>query len=166
MRRNIAAGAMAGPIGAVDPGLLLQLVTISASDGARMSLIVMAARVVRSTHAPIGWLVILGYGVVAGALFGRLVRDRSLPLGIAVVEGAFYGVGWWIVSGLVLVPTVLGLVPLSPITVDLMRPVALPTMIASGLYGAVLGAAFTIVAKRLHRSQRRHPVTQTTARAA
>src|SRR5262245_26756395 len=116
-RRNIAAGAMAGLIGAVVAGLLCQLVTIDTADGARMSLIVMTARIVRSNHAPTGWLVVLVYGLVVGALFGRLVRDRTLTSGIAMVAGAFYGVGWWIGSGLILAPAVLGLVPLSPVAV-------------------------------------------------
>jgi len=92
---------MAGLIGAVVAGLLCQLVTIDTADGARMSLIVMTARIVRANHAPAGWLIVLVYGVVVGALFGRLVRDRTLTAGIAMVAGAFYGVGWWIGSGLI-----------------------------------------------------------------
>lgn len=166
MRGAISAGAVAGLIGAVVPGLLFQFATTSASDGRRTSVIVMAAQSVRSSSPLAGWLVVLVYGVVAGALFGRLVRDRTLTAGLATIAGAFYGAGWWIVSGLVLAPALLGIVPLSPAAVDLMRPVALRAMIASVLYGAVLGAAVTVIVERLRRSQGPYPVEQRTTRAA
>jgi hypothetical protein len=164
--RNLIAGALAGLIAAAVPGLLLQLTTTTTPDGTRTSTIEMAAHIVRSNHPSVGWLVVLAYGAVVGTLFGRLVRGHNLTTGLAVVAGCFYGVGWWILSGLVVVPAVLGLVPLSSAAVDLMHPVALRTMIVSVLYGAALGAVVTMIATRSHRIPAERPTQEHMTRAA
>jgi hypothetical protein len=53
-----------------------------------------------------------------------------------------YGVGWWVLGGLVLMPVLLGMPPLAPVMTAPMRPVALGSLAGHVVFGVILGAGF------------------------
>jgi len=62
--------------------------------------------------------------------------------------GGVYGLGWWIVAGIVLVPAALARWPLSIAAVDQVRGVALPLLIGHLVYGVILGLVWCRITSR------------------
>jgi hypothetical protein len=147
-KRSIGKGATAGLLGGVVSGALLQLARMTAPDGARVPAMRLVAGAVHSASAPAAWLAYLVYAVLTGAAFGRLLARQEVGEGSGIVWGALYGGFWWIVSGLVVIPILYGVAPLTPVAVDVVRPGALPWFAAMLVDGAVLGGVYAIIARR------------------
>lgn len=150
MSKTIAAGAAAGAIGGVVFAGLMRLFPVGVEH---RSMIVFAADLVRAWSPLIGWLVYPVYGVVIGAAFGWLLGGSTLDEARAAMWGGLYGVGWWIVAELVLIPARLAVWPLSIAAVDRVRDVALPLLIGHVVFGVVLGIAWSsfMQVRRPHR---------------
>jgi hypothetical protein len=160
MERKIAAG-VAGGLGA---GLVFAIV-MRVVPGANGSMITFAARAVHLGRPLAGWLAYLVYGGLIGGFFAWLLRDQRLDDMSAMVWGALYGLGWWIVAGLILVPVGEGSWPFSTMAIDQAREVALPLLIGHVVYGGVLGLAWSAITRRT--LIRRHPdATHVTGRRA
>src|SRR5262245_49043044 len=165
MRKNVGAGAVAGLIGALALGLVMQFTATVVTDGARVPSIVAAARIVHLHSAASGWLLVLVYGVVVGAGFGWLTGMRPLSAGPAVIAATFYSVTWWVIVSAGLGPALLGHIPWSSAAIDVARKAAPSTLVGSVLYGLVLGAVLTGMRRRSHRDRaQRRPAER--ARAA
>jgi hypothetical protein len=99
--------------------------------------------VVRSTSLVVGWIYHLFNSAVIGALFGWLLAGRiDDRYGRGALWGALYGLGWWVLGGLVLMPVLLGMPAFAPLAMAPMRPVALGSLIGHVLFGVVLGLGF------------------------
>ena len=72
-----------------------------------------------------GWIASLIYTIVIGGIFGWLVSAEAPNEPRLMVWGGLYGLAWWVVSGLFVVPALLAKVPLSSEALDTMKPVAL-----------------------------------------
>lgn len=145
MRSNLVAGVGGGLIAGVVFGLMMQMMTAPAPDGGRMPMMAMVARVVNSDSLVVGWLYHLANSAVIGALFGyfagRLARYRE-----GLGWGAAYGVGWWVLGGLVLMPVFLDMPPFAPLTMPPMRPVAFGSLVGHPIYGLILGTVYVRLA--------------------
>src|SRR5206468_12674149 len=131
-----------GLIAGVIVALMAQLIMVS-TPGDRASMLVTAATAIHSRGRLAGWVASLVYSVVIGGFFGRLLHSQARPLNeqTLMVLGGMYGVGWWILSGVVVVPALLGRVPLSSDAVAVMRPLALASLAEHVVYGVILGFA-------------------------
>jgi hypothetical protein len=152
MKKRIAAGAAGGLLAGVIFALMAQLIMVS-TPGDRTSMLVTAATAIHSHGRLAGWVASLVYSVVIGGFFGRLLHSQARPLNeqTLMVMGGMYGVGWWILSGVVVVPALLGRVPLSSDAVAVMRPLALASLADHVVYGVILGFAFARIAKYVDR---------------
>jgi hypothetical protein len=56
--------------------------------------------------------------------------------------GAAYGMAWWILGGLVLMPILLGMPAFAPLMMPPMRMVAVGSLVGHLIYGLILGGAF------------------------
>ena len=101
----------------------------------------MVAQVVRSESLVVGWVYHLFNSAVIGGIFGWLLGSRVGGYGSALLWGALYGVAWWILGGLILMPMFLGMSPFAPLMMEMMRPVAMRSLIGHILFGLVLGIA-------------------------
>lgn len=168
MARKIATGAAAGLIGGVIFALMAQLITTSTSSGDRASMLITAAETVHSHGLLAGWVATLIYTLVIGGLFGWLLRTQTQMMmnePTLMVWGGLYGVVWWVVSGLVVVPALLWIVPLS--SDAMMRPVVLASLAEHVVYGVILGFMFARITKYVdRRSGGVHGATQSARRAA
>lgn len=138
MRSKAAAGTVAGLAAGVAFGILMQAMTTP--EGTPM--MVLVARILGSESLSVGWLTHLFNSGVIGAIFGWLLGGFSRSTGRALGWGATYGVAWWVLGGLVLMPLFLGMAPLAPLRMAPMRPVAWGSLMGHLVYGLVLGAAF------------------------
>src|SRR5262249_37269963 len=111
--------------------------------GDNASMLVVAAEALHSHGRLAGWVACLVYTVIIGGIFGWLVSAEPMDGPRLTLWGGLYGLAWWIVSNLVLIPALLAKVPLSSAALDATKPVALPSLIEHVLYGVILGLVFT-----------------------
>ncbi len=62
------------------------------------------------------------------------------------VCGTFWGVVWWILGGLILMPLALGMDPFAPLQMPMMRPVAMGSLVGHLVYGLILAVAYPSLA--------------------
>jgi hypothetical protein len=147
MGSRIAAGAIAGLIAGVPFGLMMQMMSAPTPDGGQMPMMAMVAMVVGSTSIAVGWLYHLFNSVVIGVLFAWVFGRRVGSIGSGLGWGAAWGLVWWVAGALVLMPVALGMAPFAPMTMAPMRPVAMGSLAGHLVFGLVLGAAYSAVAR-------------------
>ena len=155
-------GAAAGLIGGIVSGALLELAHMTTAEGLRGPAMGLIAGAVHTTHAPLAWAGYLLYAALIGAGLGWLLRYEDVGAG-GVVWGVLYGGFWWIVSGLVVIPALYGIGPMTPAAVDVIRSASLPWFAAMLVDGGVLGAAYALL---MRRRPARVEVSAVTKRAA
>jgi len=139
---RLSASIVGGLIAGTVFGLMMQMMTAPTPDGGRVSMMAMVAQVVRSQSLAVGWLYHLFNSAVIGAIFGWLLESRAVDYRSGLLWGSVYGVAWWVLGGLILMPLLLGMPAFAPLMMAPMRPVAWGSLIGHLLYGVVLGAAF------------------------
>lgn len=130
--RRVAAGVAGGLAGGVVFGMLMQM----------MGMMGMVAQLVGSTSVAVGWAVHLVISAGIGGGFG-IVGSRFLTgTASAAAAGCGYGIGWWVLGPLLLMPAKLGM----PVfAVDAM---AGKSLMGHMIFGVVLGAVAAAVNRR------------------
>lgn len=157
MLRKVGAGLVAGLAAGVVFGLMLQVMTVLPPDGRVVPMILRVAALAGSHRLLVGWLVHLGVSVLLGALFGLLLPARASS-GTAVALGWLYGVAWWVVGGLVVMPLAMGLGPFAPLQSLATAPAALGSLVGHLLWGAIVGAGVAWLSWRAPDGPARRPV--------
>ena len=145
MGSDVNNGIVAGLMGGIVFGIMMQMMTAPTPDGGQMPMMAMVAKVVRSDSIAIGWLYHLFNSAVIGAIFGWLLGSRSRNFGAGTGLGAAYGLAWWILGGLILMPLFLGMPPFAPLQMEPMRPVAMGSLVGHLIYGFILGGGFAML---------------------
>ncbi len=145
MRSDIHTGIMAGLLGGFVFGAMMQMMSAPTPEGGQMPMMAMVAMVVRSDGAFAGWLYHLFNSAVIGALFGWMLGGRLQTLYAGLGWGALYGIVWWILGALILMPAFLGMAPFAPLLMEPMRPVAMGSLIGHLIYGIILGGGFVML---------------------
>ncbi len=140
-------GIVAGLVGGVVFGIMMQMMSAPTRVGGQMPMMAMVAKVVRSDSIAVGWLYHLFNSAVIGAIFGWLLGSRSHSVGAGLGWGAAYGFVWWILGGLLLMPLFLGMPPFAPLQMAPMRPVAMGSLVGHLIYGVILGGAFAMLTR-------------------
>jgi hypothetical protein len=143
----IMAGILGGLLAGIVFGGMMQIMSAPTPDGGSVPMLQMVAQVVGSTSIAIGWLYHLFNSAIIGAIFSWLFGSRAVTVERAVAWGAVYGVGWWVLGGLVLMPVMLGMAPFAPVMIAPMRPVALGSLVGHLVYGLILGGVFPILSR-------------------
>ncbi len=139
---TMAAGAFAGLMSGVIFGIMMHMMTAQTPDGMKVPTMVMVAQVVGSSSLLVGWIYHLFNSAVIGAIFGRLLGARAVDqMDHAVLLGAGYGVLWWVVGAMVLMPLALGMPAFAPLQMKPMQPVATGSLMGHILYGTLLGTS-------------------------
>jgi uncharacterized membrane protein YagU involved in acid resistance len=146
--RRILTGAVAGILGGIVFGIMMQIMTAPTPDSVRMPMMATVAMVVGSTSIVMGWAYHLFNSAVIGALFGLLLGGRVRTLGGGLGWGAAWGIVWWVLGGLVLMPVFLGMPAFAPLQMPEMRMVAVGSLVGHLVYGLVLGAAYAKLGAR------------------
>jgi hypothetical protein len=160
MQNKLVTGAVAGLVAGLAFGVMMQLMTAPTPDGGRVPMMMMVAMVVRSESLLVGWLYHLFNSAVIGVLFAMFLgsaAEGSAARGIAL--GVGWGIVWWVLGALVLMPLLLGMPAFAALRIPPMRPVAIGSLVGHLVYGVILGSLYY----RLHRVD--HTVTAATIRA-
>jgi len=127
-------GIAGGLAGGLVFGLLMQM----------MDMIGMVAQLVGSSSAAIGWIVHLAISAFSGALFAILLGAFAKALVPAALVGMAYGVAWWILGALLIMPAQLGM------PVFQLNSTAWQSLLGHLLFGLVLGVVFSQFVRRAH----------------
>lgn len=134
--RAVGRGALAGLVG----GGVFTVVMV------QIGFLPTVARLIGSSSAFTGLVVHLLIANVIGAAYGLLFRRQSYDAGSALGWGLCYGVFWWLMGPLTLMPLLTGSPPQWSAEA---AATAFPSLIGHLAYGAALGLVF-------YRLERRH----------
>ncbi len=95
---KIVSGLIGGAVGGVAFGILMAV----------MGMLPMVAGLVGSSDALVGFIVHMAISLVIGASFGVLFGGASQTYGRAAVWGLVYGVIWWVLGPMVIMPMMMG----------------------------------------------------------
>lgn len=125
-------GVIGGLAGGVVFGLLMQM----------MGMIGMVAQLVGSSSIAVGWIVHLAISAVVGASFAILFGSLAKTLPRAGLFGMAYGVVWWILGALLIMPARLAM------PVFELNTTAWQSLMGHLLFGLVLGLVFLLLVRR------------------
>ncbi|MGH7563656.1 MAG: hypothetical protein ACREK5_04445, partial [Gemmatimonadota bacterium] len=146
--RRIVPGAVAGILGGLVFGIMMQNMTAPTPEGMRMPMMAMVAMVVGSTSIAVGWAYHLVNSAVIGGLYGLLIGGRLGSVGGGLGWGAVWGFVWWVLGGLILMPLLLGMPAFASLQMPEMRMVAVGSLVGHLVYGLVLGATYAKLGPR------------------
>ncbi|MEK7874553.1 MAG: hypothetical protein AAB502_11945 [Chloroflexota bacterium] len=147
---RIGAGIFGGLIAGVVFGVMMAMMSAPTPTGGSMPMIQMVAAVVKSDSVAVGWIYHLFNSAVIGLGFALVLSSRAQSVVSGVLWGAIYGVAWWMIGGLIIMPVALGLPAFAPLTMPMMLPVAMGSLMGHMIYGVILGVAY-VVLTRNHR---------------
>lgn len=136
--RSIAFGAIGGLAGGVIFGMMMSM----------LGVIRTVALLAGSESVAVGWGVHLAISVFIGATFGLLAKAKLTSWGAGIGLGVAYGMFWWVLGGLILMPARLGM------PVFVFDTMAWQSLMGHMIFGLVLGA----VTVALTRQSRGSPV--------
>lgn len=134
---RVIAGISGGLVGGVMFGILMQM----------MDMMPMVAMLVDSESIAVGWLVHLFnsalFGAIYAVLFGRWASTPGKIVGIGLV----YGVIWWVLGALLIMPAWLGMNEM----IFELNTTAWQSLAGHLLYGGLLGVVYALLRPRLQR---------------
>lgn len=140
--RAFALGITASIVG----GLLFTII-MSSTDA-----LPVVAQLIGMTSPAAGFIVHMIISAIIGATYGLLFRSEAFSYGTALAWGLVYGLMWWFLGPLTLMPLLLGV----PVQWTLDAALALyPSLIGHLIYGGALSLAFLLLARRYDPAFRR-----------
>lgn len=128
-----------GVIGGVAGGLVFGAMM------AMMGMLPMVASVVGSQSPIIGFLYHMFNSVIIGAIYGFVFGARSYTYGRGVGLGLLYGVIWWVLGPMILMPLLLGM---GPQFAAALTPPMLISLVGHLVYGLITGLVYVAYTNR------------------
>ncbi len=97
--KRLLGGVLGGLAGGILFGAMMHM----------MGMLEMAAGLVGQDSTGVGWVVPLGISVLFGLGYGLTLGAASRSWGHAVGLGALYGVIWWVLGALLILPARMGM---------------------------------------------------------
>jgi uncharacterized membrane protein YagU involved in acid resistance len=143
LRQGLLPGALAGLAGGLVFGAAMR----------SLGLLAGVAAIVRSDSPGLGFALHLAIAVLVGAAFGLIAVHQRVRSGELLFWGLAYGVFWWFLGSLTLLPLLTG----APVTWSLQTAqAALPSLIGHLYYGAVTAIGFALLHRDGHAAARDH----------
>jgi hypothetical protein len=133
----VGAGIVGGLASGVVFGILMQM----------MDMIPMVAMLVGSKSMAVGWLVHLAISAFIGASFAVVFGRLATSTGRSVLLGMGYGVVWWVLGALLIMPAKLGMTDM----IFHVGTTQWQSLMGHVIYGLLLGVTFGLLAPRLAR---------------
>lgn len=126
---SIKNGVLAGLAGGVVFGIMM----------AMMGSLAMIASMVGSSSVIVGFLVHMMISAIIGAGFGLIGHRISPGLRPALLTGGVYGMAWWVLGPLVMMPLMMGMTEM----VFQVGSMQLMSLMGHVIFGLVTGLAFS-----------------------
>lgn len=148
MIARIVRGIVAGLLAGVVLGVLLHVMVGFGLGPGQVSMMSLVAHALGTDRLSAAWLIHLGVSAGLGALFALLLGRRGEAWDAGAAWGLAYGIAWWIVAALVLLPLGLGLPILAPLRQSVLFPFAVSTLMGSIFFGAIMGSGVAWLSRR------------------
>jgi len=106
---NVVAGAAAGVLAGIPLGIIMQVRDADPAMMPGVTMMDLVGDLISDPSASLGWLIHLFNSALFGAvfvlLFSRWLSNRGPAMGL----GLLYGVAWWVVGALWIMPAWLGM---------------------------------------------------------
>lgn len=129
--QRVGVGAVSGLAGGAVFGVLM----------AMMGMLATIAAMVGSASPAVGAVVHLVISAGIGALFALIFPPRGLAVTLAA--GAGYGVVWWVIGPLVMMPLMMGMSPFG------FGPTTLPALLGHIIYGLVTAGVLFVMRRSM-----------------
>ena len=136
MDKSISSGVIGGLVGGVVFGIMMSM----------MEMIGMIAMMVGSDSIVVGWIVHLLISVGTGALFAYFFSSLVTSYASGAGYGLLYGVIWWVLGALILMPVIMGMGP--KLGVAFSDPMALGSLKGHLVFGLLLGLVYVAHSKK------------------
>lgn len=134
--RNLGLGAAAGLIGGIVFGLLMTMMGMIGMIGGLVG---------QMGNVPVSWGLHLLISAIIGAIFGLVAPYAGASLGRVLGAGALYGLAWWVLGPLLIMPMMMGMGPqLSAEGIS----AAMPSLMGHLAFGLVTAYAWHWLANR------------------
>jgi hypothetical protein len=110
-------------------------------------MIAMVAMLVGSKSLAVGWFVHLAIAAFIGASYAVLFSRLATSTGRAALYGLGYGIVWWVLGALVIMPAKLGMTDM----IFQVGATQWQSLVGHLIYGLLLGVTFGLLAPRLAR---------------
>jgi len=134
-RNSVAAGVVAGLGGGLLFGIMMAV----------QGMLPMVGMLVRQENSVVGFVVHMAISAILGGIYGIVAGRLPVSWGVAVVGGAVYGVVWWVLGALILMPLMLGM---SQMVLALGGPQWM-SLVGHLVFGVVTGVLFLLLKDRL-----------------
>ncbi len=133
--RNLIQGGLAGVVGGMVFGMLMGM----------MGMLPMVAKLVGSNSTLVGLFVHLVNSSLIGAAFAVVFGGKVKAYSSGALWGIIYGVMWWVLGVLIIMPLWLGM----PVQLSVAgMKMAMPSLMGHMIYGIVTGLVYYKLAKR------------------
>lgn len=129
--KNILWGVYGGLVGGIVFGILM----------AAMGMMPMIGQMVGVAHPFVGFIVHLIISIITGALFAILFMNAVKSYGSGIFWGFVYGVIWWFLGPLTLMPLFLGM-GLDTSWTAAALSAQIPSLIGHIIFGVLLGCVY------------------------
>lgn len=113
---------------------------------AMMGMLPMIAQMASSSSPAAGSGIHLIISAIIGAFFAVIVGDRLRTLGSLVSAGLVYGLVWWVLGPLTLMPLMMGM-GVGVNWTGAAMSAAMPSLVGHLVYGGILGAVYAWLAR-------------------
>ncbi len=133
--QRVMVGAIGGIAAGVVFGLMMNMLNMMSS----------IAMLVGSKSTVVGWAVHIAISMVLGVAFSLLFERRLRNISTGLGLGVAYGMFWWVLGGLVLMPAKLNM-PLFQF-----NKMAWESWMGHVVFGMVLGALTVMIPSKMHK---------------
>lgn len=133
--RSVVFGAVGGLAGGVVFGMMMSM----------LDMIKMVAMLAGSESITVGWGLHLAISVFIGATFGLLAKPKLMSWGVGIGLGVMYGVFWWVLGALILMPAKMGM------PVFVINTMAWQSLMGHMVFGLVLGTVAVALTRKMSR---------------
>jgi uncharacterized membrane protein YagU involved in acid resistance len=131
---TLQTGALAGLIGGIPFGIMMGM----------MGMMPMIGMLVGVDSAFVGVLVHAAISALTGAIYGLVAVRFPLTWGNAVLGGLIYGVIWWVLGALILMPALLGMFQM----IFVIEQMQWMSLLGHIIFGEVLALSFVWLSHR------------------
>ena len=133
---SVLAGAVAGVLAGVVFGLIMSM----------MGMMPMIASLVGFQSVAVGWVVHLIISAIIGGIYGLVLGSVGRTIGTGWWVGALYGVVWWVLGPLLIMPVMMGMGPQFGMA---FAEGNLMSLMGHIVFGIILGVAYPPIRTRV-----------------
>jgi len=134
--QRVIVGAMGGVVAGIVFGMMMSM----------LDMIGTIAMLVGSTSNAVGWAVHIAISMMIGIAFSLLLEKKLWNISAGLGYGMAYGIFWWVLGGLILMPAKLNM-PLFDF-----NTMAWQSLMGHVVFGLILGALTVALPSRMHKS--------------